>query len=530
MSYNRDERYVLALQTGQPVRLGIDFGTTRTVVAAVDRGNYPLLSFESPDGAHVDWFPSLVAVRGSERVYGWQAWACQQDEEWTIIRSLKRVLQDAGPNTILELADQQVPLIQVLREMAGALRALLPQEKLEVMLGVPANANTNQRFLTVEAFRSAGCEVVGLLNEPSAASIEFGHKNKISGVILVYDLGGGTFDASLVEVGEKTHRPLASEGISTLGGDDFDEVLAELATSSEERHGLSQAEHFRLLEECRVRKEALNPNTRRIVVDLDNVRDGWGTVSVPVADYYERCRPLVDETLHVVEDLLESQGGKDIEALYVTGGGSELPIVSRVLRETFGKRVRRSVHARSATALGLAIQADAQAGYILREKFTRFFGVWREGDAGRRIVFDPLFQRGVALPGPGERALEIRRGYTPVHNIGHFRYLECTHLDPEGQPCGDVTLWDTIQFPFDPTLTDLDGAEVALSPAAQSHEIEEIYSIDASGTVTITIANLTAGYERVYRLGRWASKDAPVAPAKARMRHVPRKQAEGRRR
>jgi len=108
------------------VRLGIDFGTTRTVVAAVDRGNYPLLSFEGPEGAPVDWFPSLVAVRGDERVYGWRAWACQPDPEWTIIRSLKRVLQDAGPNTILELADQQVPLIQVLREMAAALRELLP--------------------------------------------------------------------------------------------------------------------------------------------------------------------------------------------------------------------------------------------------------------------------------------------------------------------------------------------------------------------------------------------------------------------
>ncbi len=131
------------------MRLGIDFGTTRTVVAAVDRGNYPLLLFEHPDGAQIDWFPSLVAFHGSQRLYGWQAWACQQDPQWTIVRSLKRLLQDAGPHTVLQVDDQAVPVFQVLSEMAAALRALLPAEKLEIMLGVPANANSNQRFLTV---------------------------------------------------------------------------------------------------------------------------------------------------------------------------------------------------------------------------------------------------------------------------------------------------------------------------------------------------------------------------------------------
>ena len=81
------------------MKLGIDFGTNRTVVAAADRGNYPLVSFEAPDGTTADWFPSLIAVRGAERRYGWEAWNTQGDESWTVVRSIKRLLEDAGPQT-----------------------------------------------------------------------------------------------------------------------------------------------------------------------------------------------------------------------------------------------------------------------------------------------------------------------------------------------------------------------------------------------------------------------------------------------
>jgi molecular chaperone DnaK (HSP70) len=496
------------------LKLGIDFGTTRTVVAAVDRGNYPILSFEDGEGSVYEWFPSLLAINQHQRRYGWQAWACQFLPDWTIVRSLKRVLDDGGPNTLLQIADQHIPLMQVLHEMASALKDCLPQEQHEVMLGVPANANSNQRFLTAEAFRSAGFDVMGLLNEPSASSIEFGHRNQVNGHILVYDLGGGTFDASLVEIGERTHFVLATDGIATLGGDDFDHILADLAVVAETRDALSQAELFRLMDECRVKKEALNANSRKITLELDNVWEGWGTRAIPVASYYEQCRPLMDETVHVVEDLLAAHPSVNLEALYVTGGGSELPIVSRVLKEKFGRRVRRSEYARSATAIGLAIQADAEAGYVLRERFTRYFGVWREGEAGERVIFDPLFDKGTVLPGPGEPRVEIYRAYYPVHNIGVFRYLECSHLGADGQPTGDVTVWDEIRFPFDPRVQDAETAAVGHSWVSRAQHIEEIYTCDSSGTVTVKIVNLTSAYQREYRLGRWASKEATIVPGR----------------
>ena len=503
------------------MKLGIDFGTTRIVVAAVDRGNYPIRTFDTREGA-ADWFPSLVAFRGDERRYGWDAWAVQGEPGWTAVRSLKRILEDAGAHTSVEVDGVRHPLMDLLTGMIAALRrALALEEPIEVMLGVPANANSNQRFLTVDAFRRAGFQVLGLLNEPSAAAIEFGHSLKLEGRLLVYDLGGGTFDASLVDLDDTTHTVVASAGIGTLGGDDFDHLLAEMVVGEAAIGDLSGAELFRLLEECRRQKEALHPNTRKITVDLDHVREGWGQVVTPAPAYYERCRPLVEETIRTVSDLV---GEEPVEALYVTGGGSELPLVARMLREEFGRRVRRSAYTRSATAIGLAIQADATSGYALRDVFSRNFGVWREAEGGRVMVFDVIFPRGTPLPGPSEPPLAVRRRYQPAHNVGHLRYLEASHVDDGGQPAGDIAVWDDVLFPLDPALqglAQLEAAPVEPSDAAASQEIEERYACDAAGGLAVTIHNLTSQYMREYTLARWSAKaDAVAAPGRRRARRA----------
>jgi hypothetical protein len=175
--------------------------------------------------------------------------------------------------------------------------------------------------------------------------------------------------------------------------------------------------------------------------------------------------------------------------------------------------VRRSAYTRSATAIGLAIQSDAQAGYVLRDRFTRHFGVWREADEGRTVVFDPLFSKGTPLPAPGEPALVQSRQYTPVHNIGHFRYLECSQLNEDGRPAGNITVWDDIRFAFDPALRealDLGGLPVTHLGGETQRRAEEAYSCDAGGSVKVTIADLVDGYSRSYRLGRWASGEKRV--------------------
>jgi molecular chaperone DnaK (HSP70) len=510
--------------------LGIDFGTTRVVVALVDRGNFPLVNFEAPDGLVHDWFPPVAAVNGEKRVYGWEAIAAQEDENWTVLRSLKRYLRLASPHTKVPVGEQRIPLRQLMAEMMLALKSQLlehsnagadgdAEERLEVMLGVPANANSNQRFLTEEAAQAAGFTVLGLLNEPSAAAIEFAHRNsaerksRVGSGLVVYDLGGGTFDVSLLKLGETEHTVEASDGIPSLGGDDFDEILAGMVLDTLGAGvRLKASERYRLLEECREKKEALNPNTRKIAIDLERVRAGWEQATILAEDYYERCRPLIEQTRAVVDNLLAAHAEQTLDTLYVTGGAAELPPVARILRESFGRKVRRSSYMRSASAIGLAIRAASLRGGpaeaetdAVTDQFNRNFGIWRETNHGGTIFFDLIFPRGVQLPAVGEEPLRIERIYRPAHNIGHFRYLECSQLDEHGQPKGEIANWDQILFPFDPALRGhADLAAVPVGPIRNSGELRarEEYTCDAAGNVRVRIHAEPAGYVREFSIAQ----------------------------
>jgi len=524
------------------MRLGIDFGTTRIAVAAADRGNYPLVVFEAPDETSWDWFPPFVALRGRERRYGFEAWSVRADPDWVLVRSIKRLLADASLTQSVHVGDAELAIHETVIELAAALKAALTNAStlmlsgtpaIEVMLGVPANANTNQRFLTADAFQRAGFTVIGMLNEPSAASIELGHTSKAASapkLALVYDLGGGTFDASLVAQESEVHSVIGTAGLEVLGGDDFDEILADLALEAAGLRPdvLSVAETFWLDEECRRKKEGLHPNSRRVTVDLESLRSDWAEVSVPVSDFYERCLPLVDRTLTLVDDLLDKHGvtvsgahgrGDSLSVVYVTGAGSELPIVARRLREKYGRLIRRSAHPRGATAIGLAIQADGQSGYTLRDRFTRHFGVWREGNDGANTAFDVIFPKGTLLPTLGEQPLAVRRSYHPAHNIGHYRFLECSELGADDGPSGDVTTWNEIRFGFLPELNDaVDLAALAVERSARAAQdmIEESYSCDATGAVHVRLSNVSSNTSQVFQLARWGTR--ATGPRQARKR------------
>jgi hypothetical protein len=137
-----------------------------------------------------------------------------------------------------------------------------------------------------------------------------------------------------------------------------------------------------------------------------------------------------------------------------------------------------------------------------------------------------LFPKGTRLPAVGAKPLAIERTYRPVHNLGHFRYIECSHRADDGKPTGDIAVWDEIRFPFDPALSeaaDLQTVAVNHSPGVENQCIRERYTCSPSGAVEVEISNITSGYTRRYRLGRWAGKDTPIVPGKKR-----KSRAEGR--
>ena len=172
----------------------------------------------------------------------------------------------------------------------------------------------------------------------------------------------------------------------------------------------------------------------------------------------------------------------------MVGGAGSFPLVARTLRTTFDeKRVKRSLHPFAATAIGLAVFLDSEAGFGLSERLSRHFGVFREACAGEDVCFDPIVPKGSALPTAGQPPFVVTRTYRAAHNIGHFRFVECSRLR-DGRPDGDVTPYDPVFFPFDPDLKRRPGpAAPAVRRREDGPDVEERYVITSGGAVEVTL-------------------------------------------
>jgi molecular chaperone DnaK (HSP70) len=500
------------------VRLGIDLGTTRTVVAAALDARYPIASFDV-EGAFREWIPGVAIEKDGAIHFGWEALS-RLDGADGAVRSIKRTIARMAADDAVDALPSRPSAIELLTGFVSHVRSAIVErssldvdegEPLEATIAVPANASTRQRWLTIEAFRRAGFAVNGVLSEPTAAGIEFaqrnlGTENKRSPkrYLVVYDLGGGTFDASAISLAARRFELLSTEGLAQVGGDDLDEAILTLAL---ERAGadsapLSSPLRTALLDRARSAKEAMTPQSRNVLVDLADE-----PVVLEASAVLERCEPIVEQTIAKLDQLfahlpahgIDPENPRELGAVYVVGGAASFVGVLRALRARCGRKMQLAPQPHASTAVGLAIAADPLAGVYVSEAVTRHFGVWREGARGKEKIFDSIFDKDARVEGS---ELVVRRRYRPRHTVGHLRFLECSALDDDGGPAGDLLPWREILFPYKASLRSEADLSRVIHSEASADDIEETYRYESSGAITVRIENVTRGYGETYELGR----------------------------
>ncbi|GAB6893056.1 hypothetical protein JCM18909A_08940 [Cutibacterium acnes subsp. elongatum] len=237
---------------------------------------------------------------------------------------------------------------------------------------------------------------------------------------------------------------------------------------------------------------------RNLFVDLDST-----ILHIPRVEVARACTPLIDRTIETMKPLssLLNDADSDIASIHLVGRATSLPIIPRRLRELCGRKVHRSPHPTPATAIGLAVAADADTLGI-GDRLSRGFGVFRETESGGGIEFDVLTDQTTRLAG----TTIITRKYRCRHNIGVFRFVEFSRNDAIGEPVGDLFPLTTVVFPLDETLqyssAEFDADQVEVQEINNGHAIEETYTILETGMITATITDVGTGWSITATMGR----------------------------
>ena len=361
--------------------VGIDLGTTHSLVAAVRSSSPEVLGDE--EGRVL--LPSAVHYQAQGQIdVGYAALAQQAADPLNTLVSVKRFMgrarQDAvAAQAAYELADDEsVVRIRTVQgeispvEASSRILATL-RERAEAALGdslvgavitVPAYFDDAQRQATRDAARLAGLNVLRLLNEPTAAAVAYGLDQNAEGVYAVYDLGGGTFDISILRLTRGVFEVVATAGDTVLGGDDFDAALVAhvLAETNTQRGDLDKLQQRALLTAARRAREALTDATSAVLsVDVPGL-----TVSVEISrDIFETlAQPLIARTLDCVQRTLRDAKlrASDVKGVVMVGGATRMPVVRQAVADLFGTQPLTDLDPDQVVALGAALQANLLAG------------------------------------------------------------------------------------------------------------------------------------------------------------------------
>lgn len=362
----------------QKLAVGIDLGTTNSLIATVRNGHSDILL----DEQNRPLLPSVVHFGKDEKVIvGYEAAElATQDPQNTVI-SVKRLIgrsladiQQRYPNLPYQFvaSENGLPLlttrqgvrspIEISAEILKKLTALGEQrlggDLVGAVITVPAYFDDAQRQSTKDAAKLAGLNVLRLLNEPTAAAIAYGLDSGQEGVIAVYDLGGGTFDISILRLSRGVFEVLATGGDTALGGDDFDLVLADWIIEQSAVKPENDSQYRELIELANhIKVELTNVTETKI-----QYRNWLGNISRE--QFNELIQPLVKRSLLACRRALKDAGveAEDVNEVVMVGGSTRVPYVREQVREFFQKQPLTSIDPDKVVALGAAIQADILAG------------------------------------------------------------------------------------------------------------------------------------------------------------------------
>ena len=377
--------------------VGIDLGTTNSVVAAIEGGQPSVIT--NAEGLRTT--PSIVAYTKKQELLVGQIAKRQAvinpentffsvkrfigSKENEISQEAKqlpyKVLKDSNGNIKIncssltkEFSPEEVSA-QVLRKLINDASTYLGQDVTQAVITVPAYFNDSQRQATMDAGKIAGIEVLRIINEPTAASLAYGLDKKQNETILVFDLGGGTFDVSVLEVGDGIFEVLSTAGDTSLGGDDFDNVLVNwLVTDFKEKEGISLIEDVQAL-------QRLTEAAEKAKMELSTVEKT--TISLPfiTADktgpkhieteltrekFESLCEPLIERCRIPVEKALSDARLEktDINEVVLVGGSTRIPAIEALVESLTDKKPNQSVNPDEVVAIGAAIQGGILAGEI----------------------------------------------------------------------------------------------------------------------------------------------------------------------
>jgi molecular chaperone DnaK len=410
--------------------IGIDLGTTNSVVAVMEGGEPVVIP--NAEGSRLT--PSVVAIsKSGERLVGQvakrQAVTNPENTIYSIKRLMGRKFDDPEvkrttgmvPYKIVKAAngDAHVEMggktysppeisAMVLQKLKTDAEAYLGETVTEAVITVPAYFNDSQRQATKDAGKIAGLEVLRIVNEPTAASLAYGLDKKEEEQIAVYDLGGGTFDISILELGDGAFHVKATNGDTHLGGDDFDEHVIEfLVDEFKKAEGIDLRNDRQAMQRLKAEAEKAKvelSTTQQTDINLPFITaDASGpkhlnlTVNRPKLE--QLAGGLVDKTLAPVKQALDDAGFKpeDVDEIVLVGGQTRMPLVQTKVKEFFSKEPHKGVNPDEVVAIGAAIQAGVLKGEVkdvlLLDVTPLTLGIETLGG-----VMTPLIQRNTTIP------------------------------------------------------------------------------------------------------------------------------------